>query len=431
MQTYARFLIGATASGSGKTTLTLGLLRCLRNRGLKVQPFKCGPDYIDTKFHDLASGERSYNLDTFLSSDEHVRELFHTHSLHKDVCVTEGVMGLFDGYERMKGSSAEIASLLHIPVILVINAKSMAYSAAALLYGFKNFHSSLEVVGVIFNFVSSESHYHYLKEACQETGIEPLGWLPLQKDLQIPSRHLGLNMDKDFLFDDFAEKAATFVENHIDVDRLLTLTTTTSSYSYSFEDRPSGTFKIAVARDEAFNFIYHENITRLRALGEVIYFSPLKDLILPEADLVYLPGGYPELFLETLSRNRDMHKSIQEYIEKGGKVWAECGGMMYLSRSITDKEGKEYPMVGIFDQKATMEQMKLTLGYRKFRYKGLSLTGHEFHYSKIDQLLPGEVNQYNARGTRVNTLLLRYKNALASYTHLYWGDKENILDIFN
>lgn len=390
MNTISRFLIGATASESGKTTLTLGLLRCLHNRRLRVQPFKCGPDYIDAKFHDLASGERSYNLDTFLSSEAHVKEIFHTHSISKDVCVVEGVMGLFDGYDRIKGSSAEIATLLNIPVILVINAKSMAYSVGALLYGFKHFHPDLQVAGAIFNFVSSESHYTYLKEACLETGIEPLGWLPMQKKIQIPSRHLGLNMDKDFLFDEFTEQAAAFIEKQLDVDRLLALTKTASSpSSYRFSGKsPVGKIKIAIAKDEAFNFIYYENINLLASLGEIHYFSPLTDIRLPEADLVYLPGGYPELFLETLSQNTAIQVSIRTYVEQGGKLWAECGGMMYLSRSITDKDGKEYPMVGIFDQKATMQEMKLTLGYRQFRYNNLLVTGQSSIIQKQPDSFP-------------------------------------------
>lgn len=197
-------------------------------------------------------------------------------------------------------------------------------------------------------------------------------------------------MDKDFLFDEFTEQAAAFIEKQLDVDRLLALTKTASSpSSYRFSGKsPVGKIKIAIAKDEAFNFIYHENINLLASLGEIHYFSPLTDIRLPEADLVYLPGGYPELFLETLSQNTAIQVSIRTYVEQGGKLWAECGGMMYLSRSITDKDGKEYPMVGIFDQKATMQEMKLTLGYRQFRYNNLLVTGQSSIIQKQPDSFP-------------------------------------------
>lgn len=199
MKVISSFLIAAPSSGSGKTTVTLGLLRALKNRGLKVQPFKCGPDYIDTKYHDMASGNKSVNLDLFLSSENHVRYLYSKYSSENDACITEGVMGLFDGYDKMKGSSAEIAGLLDIPVVMVINAKSMAYSAAPLLYGFKKFYEKINVIGVIFNYVGSESHYKFLSDACHDVGIVPLGYLPKNENLSVPSRHLGLSIDRDFL----------------------------------------------------------------------------------------------------------------------------------------------------------------------------------------------------------------------------------------
>ncbi|MCD8194164.1 MAG: cobyrinate a,c-diamide synthase, partial [Tannerellaceae bacterium] len=311
MGSTARFLIGAPASGCGKTTVTLGLLRCLHNRGLQVQPFKCGPDYIDTKFHDLASGAKSYNLDTFLSSDAHVKELMARYGAGKDVCVAEGVMGLFDGYDRMQGSSAGIASLLDLPVVLVVNARSMAHSAAALLYGFKNFCKDIRLAGVIFNFAGSASHYNYLKEACHEVGVEPLGWPPKAPGLEVPSRHLGLSIDREFIFDEFAEKAAPLVEKQIDVDRLLALTAAPRLAGQTAINPPEGHLKIAVARDEAFNFVYHENIHRLERLGKISWFSPLKDRELPDAGFVYLPGGYPELYLPALSGNKSMLQSIR------------------------------------------------------------------------------------------------------------------------
>lgn len=427
----SQILIGATSSGSGKTTLTLGLLRALKKRGLEVQSFKCGPDYIDTKYHELASGKSAINLDLFLSSEYHIRDIYTKYASSNDVAITEGVMGLFDGYDRMQGSSAQIAEILNIPIVLIMNAKSIAYSVAPILYGFKNFYTNLNVVGVIFNMVNTESHYHFLADACEDIGIKPLGYLPKNEELSVPSRHLGLSIDQDLLFDEFADKAADFIEKYVDIDQLLLLTEGSLKPVLNVELKDSYLpLKIAVASDEAFNFYYHENIEYLRKIGEVTFFSPLIDQQIPDADFIYFPGGYPELYLKELSENRSMKESIRNYIEQGGKVLAECGGMMYLSTSITDNNGIEYPMVDIFKQKATMKNMKLKLGYRQFEYNGISIKGHEFHYSHTDGDLTSITEQYSAKGTRVETKLLRYKNVIGGYTHIYWAEIDNLMDLF-
>lgn len=424
----AHLLIGAASSGSGKTTFTLGLLRALKNRGGKVRPFKCGPDYIDTRHHKEAAGFPSVNLDSFMMSEQHIRELYQRYTSGADYAVTEGVMGLFDGYDAMKGSSAEIARLLNIPVILIVNAKSTAYSVAPLLYGFRNFYKEINIVGAVFNFVASESHYSFLKQACEDAGVEALGYLPKQANVEIPSRHLGLTLDEAFCFDTFADRVAELVEKHVDIDHLLALTAcrsdTVSPVSF-LEERQSSPLKISIARDAAFNFAYEENIRFLHQLGKVTFFSPLKDSTLPESDFVYLPGGYPELFLSGLSANRSMLQSIRNYAEAGGKLLAECGGMMYLCNDIKSSEGTSYPVVGLLNQSATMEQMKLRLGYRTLRYQDHILTGHEFHYSRIEsqeEKLLSVATAYTAKGSPVDTPLYRYKNVLAGYTHLYWGD---------
>lgn len=428
---FSSFLIAAPASSSGKTTVTLGLLRALKNRGHKVQPFKCGPDYIDIKYHNIASGNPSINLDSFLSSKEHISHLYAKYTSGKEISIVEGVMGLFDGYDMMKGSSAEIAETLDIPVILVVNAKSAAYSAAPLLYGFKNFYTKINLVGVIFNFVGSESHYHYLKQACDDVGIKSFGYLPKNAAIEIPSRHLGLSLEKKYQLDEFADKTASLIERYIDLDALITATSNRVDRPLLPEKDIFSNKKIAIASDEAFNFVYHENIDYLTRTGNVTFFSPLKNDCLPEADLVYFPGGYPELFLEQLSDNKRLHENIKEYVERGGKVFAECGGMMYLSSSITDKEGREYPMVGIFAQKSSMKNMKLKLGYRWTNYNGQTIRGHEFHYSQTESDLNSIARQYNAKDIPVDTKLLRYKNAIAGYTHLYWAEMNNLFDLFN
>ena len=418
-------LIGAATSGSGKTTFTLGLLRLLRNRGMKVQPFKCGPDYIDTKHHAMAAGEEAVNLDTFMASTGYVRQIYARHGAACDACVTEGVMGLFDGYDKMKGSSAEIADLLGIPVVLVLNAKSTAYSVAPVLYGFMHFHPELRVVGAIFNFVASEAHYVYLRDACEDVGIEALGYIPKDERIVIPSRHLGLSIDESVCFDEFADTVAEVIAKTVNVDRLLQLCTADFPEHEVREKSRQGNKRIAVARDEAFNFMYRENLEALRREGEVVFFSPLRDTVLPEADLIYLPGGYPELFLPGLSGNESMRQALRTYCEAGGRLLAECGGMMYLCEHITGTDGVAYPMVGILGQEATMEQMKLRLGYREVVFGNRTIRGHEFHYSSVNPravIATNEGKVYNAKGGEVNTPVYRYKNVIASYVHFYWGE---------
>ena len=424
--TSSKFLIAAANSGAGKTTVTLGLMRAISMCGRSVQPFKCGPDYIDTKLHKLAGEKDSINLDLFLSSSDYLVRLFNKYSSLADVSVVEGAMGLFDGYDKMKGSAAEVAKFAKLPVILVVNAKASAYSVAALLYGFKHFDQELQVKGVIFNFVASESHYAFLKEACADVGIESLGYLPKDVNFEIPSRHLGLNTDETGQVKQVIDELGEKVSQYINITRLLELTqfSPTEFEEVKAVDTSLGT--IAIAKDEAFNFVYLENLKALEERGSVTYFSPLRDKQLPEADFVYIPGGYPELYASLLSENKSMLQSIKSYVEHGGKLWAECGGMMYLSDLIETRDGTCYPMVGVFNQKSSMREMKLKLGYRTIEYQGVRLKGHEFHYSRIISDLNSVACQFNAKGKAVDTKLLRYKNAIGGYTHLYWA--ENIAD---
>ena len=385
-----QLLIGAATSGSGKTTFTMGLLRALHKRGLRVQPFKCGPDYIDTQFHTLAADHESVNLDTWMASNTHVQHLYNKYGDGADVCVTEGVMGLFDGYQRMQGSSAEIARLLNIPVVLIVSARSTAYSVAPLIYGFKHFNPAVKIAGIVFNQVSSPSHFAYLREACVDAGVECLGYLPMTEGLKIPSRHLGLTLTAKRSMNTLIEQAAELVEKYVDLDKLLSIchrnfpcryTLPYSSETGVESFTPSAKkMKIAIARDPAFNFIYRENIDRLSALGSITYFSPVYGSDLPDADLVYLPGGYPELFARQLHRRKKLMEALRTYAEEGGKILAECGGMMFLTRSLTARQGgTAYAMTGILPLDCTMVGARLHLGYRRIEYKGMELRGHEFH----------------------------------------------------
>lgn len=428
----AQLLIGAPTSGTGKTTFTLGLLRAIKKRGFNVQPFKCGPDYIDTKYHSVAASQPSVNLDLFMSTKDHVKELYSRYTELSSVSVIEGVMGLFDGSNKMKNSSAEVAELLSTKVLLIVNAKAVAYSVAPLLYGFKNFYKNVEIAGVVFNFVSSESHYSYLKVAAEDVGIEPLGYIPRNEGLEIPSRHLGLCIEDEHCFDEFADKVAVQLEKTVDITRLLEIYNSEEPVYEPIKKCESSALKIAVARDDAFNFIYHENINALSKLGEVVFFSPMKDIGIPkDSDFVYLAGGYPELYMKELSSNTSMHESIREYCEKGGKLLAECGGMMYLCENIFDVKGNKFPMVGLLKQDTSMEKMKLHLGYRRIIYKDKEYRGHEFHYSQIINSNENNVvgNIFTARDTEIDTKIFKFNNVLATYIHFYWGEK-SIFDLW-
>lgn len=440
------FVMAAVASGSGKTTVSNGMMRALRRRGLKVAPFKVGPDYIDTQFHRVASGKDSVNLDVFLSSERHVGQLFDKYSKDADISIVEGVMGLFDGYDRWRGSAAHISRLIGLPVVLVLNARSSAYSLAALLQGFRTFDPEVRIAGVIFNNVGSESHLALLKKASEDGGVRMLGYLWRDNNLAIPSRHLGLSIETEVAIEKFVEAAADAVEHTVDLDALLELSEIirnnegaentekcvdiangeqSGKYSRvrSVKERKECVRRIAVAHDDAFNFIYPENLRSLENDpgfgGEIIEFSPLRDERMPEADFLYLPGGYPELYSARLSANTTMKESIREYIEKGGFTWAECGGLLYLA-----KEVDGMPMCDVLPISATMDGASLTLGYRTIHIGEKEFRGHEFHYSHVKEEddIQKVGYQTNLSGEPVATPLYNYKNLIAGYTHLYWGE---------
>lgn len=428
----SHFLISAPSSNSGKTTLTLGLLRALKKRNLTVQPFKCGPDYIDPIHHTQAAGHQSINLDTFMSSDSHVEEIYAKYSGIADAAVTEGVMGLFDGADKMQGSSAAIAELLGIPVILVVDARSMAYSVAPLLYGFKNFYPGINVAGVIFNFVNTASHYRFLQDACADVGVEALGYLPKNNDLAIPSRHLGLHISGETNYEKVIENVAAAVSQTVDLDRLLAITKRDQPISRfrSTSSKASRQLKIAVAHDEAFTFLYQQNIDVLSEFGEITRFSPVHDHKLPKTDFLYLPGGYPELFAKELSANKTMRESVGEYCRNGGLTYAECGGLMYLGKTLTSNQGNTFDMAGALDCNTSMLHSKMTLGYRVGNWDGLEFRGHEFHYSGFtnNELAEAKAKITNAKGIETETKLYRKYNTFASYMHVYWGDNRGFLE---
>jgi cobyrinic acid a,c-diamide synthase len=412
------FLIAAPTSGSGKTTIARGLMALLTQKGYSVQPFKCGPDYIDTKFHEAVCGRPSINLDSFMATPEHISYLFEHYGKETDICIVEGMMGLFDGYDRDKGSSAEIASILGLPVVLVVDAKSAAYSMAPLLQGFVNFRKDVHIAGIIFNKVGSPRHFEMLRQVCTDLQITCYGYLPKDTSLEQGSRYLGL---------DFSEKAENdklinLIESHVDwkgiQSSLVRRRRTVSPQASDCESEGDGLKVSCALNAESFSFIYQENID---SFASVRFFDPEKDVpSLDDIDLLYLPGGYPEKHLEALVKNEACRKAIRDYAERGGRIVAECGGMMYLCRSIiTDDD--EYPMCDVLPYAISARKAghKLSLGYRRFILDGKEYRGHEFHYTQFEETPESVTQVYNAKGEPVPTPVFRYKNVLASYTHFY------------
>ena len=424
------FMIAAPTSGSGKTTIARGLMALLRKQGMAVQPFKCGPDYIDTKFHQTVCGRPSINLDTFMASPDHVRELFLRYGADADACIVEGMMGLFDGYDRDLGSSAEIARVLGIPVVLVVDAKSAAYSMAPLLQGFIRFREDVHIAGVIFNKVGSARHQAMLQQVCDDLHVECFGYLPKAPSLEQDSRYLGLDFSKKTE----ESELLSLLEKSVDSEALTKLGVSCVPSVASGKAESSGEsqtllrlksdfnptkVRAVIARNaEAFSFIYQET---LDFFGQTTFFDPETEVpSFDGIDLLYLPGGYPEKHLEALAQNEAARRAIREFAERGGRIQAECGGMMYLCRSILTDEG-EYPMCGVlpYTISARKADRKLSLGYRRFTLDGREYRGHEFHYTQFVESQPASVTQvYNAKGEPVPTPVFRYKNVLASYTHL-------------
>ena len=412
-------MIAAPTSGSGKTTIAQGLMALYGSKGYTVQPFKCGPDYIDTKFHERVCGRPSINLDTFMASPDHVRDLFHYYGNDADICIVEGMMGLFDGYNRDCGSSAEVARGLDIPVVLVVDAKRAAYSMAPLLQGFINFRPDVHIAGVIFNKVGSPKHYEMLRQVCDDLQLPCYGYLPKAADLEKGSRYLGL----DFSETTESNQLLQLIEEHIDwrgICKDLARTESSRGQNETLDEPIQHELAVCCAHNaESFSFLYQEAIDRF---ASVTYFDPEKDVpSLDGIDLLYLPGGYPEKHLEALARNDACRKAIKDFAERGGRIVAECGGMMYLCQRIVSDDG-DFPMCDVLPYTITARKAdrKLSLGYRRFVLDGKEFRGHEFHYTQFLGEVPESVVQvYNAKNEPVPTPVLKYKNVLASYTHLY------------
>jgi cobyrinic acid a,c-diamide synthase len=430
--TKPTFLIAAPKSNSGKTLITLGLIQTLSEQGLKVQPFKCGPDYIDPMHHSEIAGRSSYNLDLWMSSEKHVRSVFQRQMHDADVGIIEGVMGLFDGARKDEGSSAAIARLLDVPVVLVVDASSVAFSVAPLLYGFKHFDSRVRLAGVIFNKVAGASHYSFLCEGADAAGVPALGYVPRDKALTIEDRHLGLHLPGESGGAEIVKRASGLIREYVNLEELMRQSSVEMPMKCPTPLVENRNLTIGVAYDQAFNFTYQANLDTLQKLGSVQFFSPLEDRKVPDVDLIWLSGGYPELHGRQLSRNRTMLDSIRNHARSGRAIVAECGGMMYLGKSILVRDGAACDMAGLFDFSTSFENMKLHLGYREVSGGELVFRGHEFHYSKL--LDAGESANYHvktAREKEIEMPVFRYKNVWASYLHLYLGEPEKMKSFLN
>ena len=445
MTLLPRLMFAGTNSGVGKTTITTAVMTALTRQGYKVQPYKVGPDYIDPGYHLAATGKISRNLDSWFLDLDGIVEIFIRSAVNADLSVIEGVMGLYDGYGTGEdGSSAQVAKLLKCPTVLILDARSMARSAAAVVYGFRNFDPKVPIVGAILNRVGSDRHYRILKDSVESNcGIPVLGAIKRNELLVMPERHLGLvpTSEKNDMKERLDMLAAT-VSASIDLERLVLLAkqaeelTEPEKKLFPIKSLTYGTqsnVRIGVARDEAFNFYYQDGLDLLSALGaELVFFSPVHDNHLPpELDGLYLGGGFPEMFLDALGNRKTFLSDIREAVASGMPVYAECGGFMYLTEAIEDFSGKKVDMAGVVPGYCRMEHRRAALGYVTATFlkdtvlapQGTVIKGHEFHYSTYfapESVLP--VPAYlmvKSDGSMENYAGYAGGNILASYLHLH------------
>ena len=432
-------MIAGTHSSVGKTVWTLALMALARKKGGEVQPFKAGPDYIDPGFHHLiCSPRKSRNLDLHLLSPETVQNSFERNSRGADLSVVEGMMGLFDGktISGQETSSAAIAKLLNLPVFLVLDGAGLATSAAAIVLGFQKFDPEVNLAGVFINRVRTESHFQWLKKAIEEkTGVPCLGYLPPEESLNIPERHLGLKTAlEESDITGKIQKAVELLEPRFDWEQFLVISTSSDPKGPLCRGtrRNSGISltapcRIAVAHDAAFSFYYEDNFDLLRKEGaEILFFSPLADAELPpNANLLYLGGGFPEIYAARLAANHSMKQAIRNFYQGGGFIYAECGGLIYLAGAFEDSTGALHPLVGLIPGKIKMTGRLQNFGYQEpvvlkdtFLFSaGTKLRSHEFHYSVWD--CPVEVQPAYRMGERLDGFIA--ERLLAGYQHLHFG----------
>lgn len=441
-----RILFSATTSNTGKTTICSGVQRAFRNRGLKVQPYKIGPDYIDTEYHFVASGNKSRNLDEFMLPVEEIKYLFSRQSENADVSIIEGVMGLYDGLGDRHDycSSASMAKILDSPVVLIIDGKSMAASAAALVLGYKNMDPCVNIAGVIANNVSTQSHFDIIKSSVEKiTGIKVLGRIPKDENFALSSRHLGLtpSIEIDGL-DERLDYIASVIEKHIDLDELMALANSKPvEYDKNRREKIKNItdVRLGIAYDKAFNFYYADALDLLEDMGvDMVKFSPLKDKTLPDnIDGLFLGGGFPEMFAEKLAQNKSLLKDIKSKAENNMPIYAECGGLMYLGEQLESVENDFFEMTKILKGKSIMSKRLQRFGYCEgiaeedtvISNAGDVVKGHEFHYSDF---FSEENSVYEMKKNMVDKTVKKWRggyknfNSLGTYLHTHFAGNYNM-----
>jgi cobyrinic acid a,c-diamide synthase len=441
-------MIAGTNSGVGKTTVTLGIMSALVSKGIKVQGFKTGPDYIDPSHHKFVTGNASRNLDTWMMSDSVCQELFERSAIDADISVIEGVMGLYDGSidSTGHGTSAHLARALSTPVILVVSAKGIAQSAGAVVMGYKEFDKDVNLSGVIVNNVASPSHYDCIKRSIEDTCSVPvLGYLSKDQEITIPERHLGLVPSEENIgHSDLYEKLGKMVRETIDIDGLLKAARSAGTFPYYdksifLDSNDSLNVTLAIAKDNAFCFCYQDDIELFEALGAKIkYFSPLHDKCIPDdVDGIFLGGGFPELNAEKLMENETMRKSILDAHNNGTIIYGECGGMMYLLEKLIDCDGRSFKMCGVLSGTSGMENKRQGLGYiivdatsdNVICKRGDTFRAHEFHWSRLLDVPDDTVFAYKTQksnGKQSKSDGIYRKNVLASYTHVHFSSNPEL-----
>jgi cobyrinic acid a,c-diamide synthase len=450
-QRFGSLLISSPQGHSGKTIVTLGLCSVLRKRGLSIQPFKKGPDFIDPSWLTVASDRSCRNLDLFLIPKDRLVGMFEQACQGADLAIIEGAMGLYDGFDA-ENTTAGIARLLNVPILLVVNTSRMTGSIAAMVKGYQLFQKGIRISGVILNYVSGARHEKKLKEAVEQyCGIPVVGSIPRDEDLRITERHLGLIPSSESNeAESWVERIGLKLESQLDLDQIIKIARSSKPLQtpnlllkkrkakrspFPLEERngvrgTAGTEKtrIGIIRDRAFHFYYPENLEALmNANAELIFINSFEDR-LPEVDGLYIGGGFPEFFLKDLEKNRKLREDIAEAIEAGLPVYAECAGLMYLCRTI-HWQGRSYKMVGIIPAKVQLSEKPEGHGYvvaeiaaeNPLFPKGLTIRGHEFHHSNVSIENAVRFAYQIERGHGIDGKRdgILYKNMLAAYTHLH------------
>tara|TARA_R110001592_G_scaffold206351_1_gene457079 strand:+ start:2392 stop:3684 length:1293 start_codon:yes stop_codon:yes gene_type:complete len=417
----AAFVIAAPASGQGKTTVTATLARYYRQQGMRVRVFKVGPDFLDPMILQQASGNPVYQLDLWMVGEQQSRQLLADAAADADLILIEGVMGLFDGTP----STADLSATLNIPVLAVIDGSAMAQTFGALAYGLANYRDDVTVAGVVANRIASQRHQDMLTESLTDT----LPWfavLPRNSDAAIPSRHLGLVQAEEIA--DLEQRLSLLANQLVINPKAILPISQFPTEDKSIPSRSLDNVRIAIARDAAFSFIYQANLDLLHAMGaELYFFSPLSDETLPDVDCLYLPGGYPELYLDSLSKNTALMNEIKRHYEANKPILAECGGMLYLTESITDKQGEHANMLGLISGKTVMQARFSALALQEVSLNNHLIRGHTYHHSILETTADPVAIATNPNGNHTHEAVYQKNRLTASYIHFYFPSNPSLI----